>query len=586
MRWLFQSSIARNLLSSFLVVLVPITAISLFVNYLSMQIVSYEVSRSYTNSFLHMSKAFDSSLNRLKHIALSVSADSDLNALNQSPPESNIIWDYVELFKQLRIFSYIGDLDSNITVYLKGKNRIFTSRNGIDTITEQEKDYYSGREAGTLGRWEFMQQPNSGGALTLSYIQNAIYNDPGQGILVTIDVSLPQVSRFLGNLQTLYHGNAFVLDSNGYALFGSNERIDIEYVKKQLARQKGNNPIQFHYTLQGADYRVILSSSGDTGLIFGMYYPQSEFMNPILRVRAWIMVILATSLVLAGIFSLLAYRNLLLPLHKLVDAMRQVKKGDLKVRIPEDKKEELGFIFSQFNGMVGQMDYLVNEVYQQEMDIQQSKLKLLQSQINPHFLYNCLNFIYRMAKDEDTDGAARMSLYLGKYFRYATRVDKDMTTLREELENIKAYISIQDMRYPGKIGYTELVTDRLESSLIPRLLIQPIVENTLVHGVEKVGMPINICIRAMPDDRGIIIITVEDDGIGIEDVELERLNEKIKELDRESSGFGLSNIYWRLKLTFGDKAGMKLEQLPSGGLRTVIAIPDAEMGVGGGLRHV
>ena len=110
------------------------------------------------------------------------------------------------------------------------------------------------------------------------------------------------------------------------------------------------------------------------------------------------------------------YKNLLIPIYKLVEAMRRVGQGELKTRISEDKRDEFGFIYAQFNMMTGKIDSLINEVYEEKIRRQQTQFKVLQAQINPHFLYNCLNFIYQMAMAENMDGAAKMALYLGRYW--------------------------------------------------------------------------------------------------------------------------------------------------------------------------
>jgi two-component system sensor histidine kinase YesM len=318
--------------------------------------------------------------------------------------------------------------------------------------------------------------------------------------------------------------------------------------------------------------RVVFNKSDSSGLTLGMYFPEKQIMAPMLGIRKWIIVMLITCTGLIIIFTLLTYNNLLLPIYKLIAAMSEVKSGNLKVRISEKHNDEFGFMFMQFNSMINQIDTLINEVYMEHLKQQQAQLKFLQSQINPHFLYNCLNFIYQMVMAENTDGAAKMALFLGRYFRFATKSNKDLVMIKEELDSVDAYINIQQMRYPGKINFHLEVPDSLIDINIPRLIIQPIVENAFVHGLEPSNGPGNIWIKACCE-RETIKIIIEDDGIGIKPEELDAINRTLDGINQIDHGYGLNNTHWRLKLRFGENAGINIERRLPRGTRVILKIP-------------
>lgn len=574
MKVLWKSSIARSILGSFLIVIIPITIISLLVNYMGMRITQNEVSRSYDNSLRLLSKQLDDNLKKFETLANVFSTDTDLSALNQSPNDTIIPWDYVALLKQLKFFSATNELDSNITIYLRNKERAFSSKHGIDKIKQQDNINLYDNGSDYMGSWRFKKLSGSNTEV-LSFMQTALYDRSERNIVITVDIDTSQIRNFLGNLNIQGGGTCFLIDSKGDSIQPDNKHdVNIEYLKTSILELKKMNG-QFTYSQGRERYRISFENLSRDGLTIGMYIPESQIIQPILHIRFWIIIILITSLCLALFFTFFSYRNIILPIQQLIKSMLEVSKGNFKVRIPNNKKEELGFMYTQFNLMVDKIDSLINEVYEERVNVQKSKLKLLQSQINPHFLYNCLNFIYRMAGAENLDGISKMSLYLGKYFRFATRVDKDVTSIKEELENIGAYIQIQNLRYQGKISYYEDIEPKVLDVSIPRLLIQPVIENALIHGIEKIQADINIWTKAVKIGDE-IIVTIEDDGSGMDALRLEEINKNLNEANQDSNSFGLSNIYWRLKLKFGDEAGLCLEKREPKGTKVVITIPHKE----------
>ena len=575
MKILLRSSIARCLLSGFLVVIIPVTIINLVVSYLSMKVTQGEVSRSYDNSLMLLSAQMESYLESYETIADVFMTDNDLSALNQSPNSSIVIWEYIETLKKLKFFSITNELDVNITLYLRNKNRSLSSRYGIDEIDNQVMINLGNNGFENIRNWRFIDLPTEN-TEALSYMSTPIYCASPRNIIITVDIEVSQVKDFLENLNIQGGGTCFIIDSKGYGVMPSNEyniKID-DIIKTLMGPNKSNR--QFIYSDDGEKYRVTYNSLSQVGLTIGMFIPESKIIQPIMKVRGWIFIILITSLGLALFYTIFTYQNIILPIRQLIKGMQAVSAGNFKVRMLDSKMEEMRFMYTQFNCMVEQIDSLINEVYEEKINAQRSKLKLLQSQINPHFLYNCLNFIYRMAGSENIDGISKMSLYLGKYFRYATKLDRDTTSLKDEMDNIRSYIQIQELRYPEKINYYEEIQQEVLDILIPRLLIQPVIENIFVHGVEKIRGSISICVKARKQEEK-VTIAIEDSGAGIETKKLREINESLKKSNQEGTSFGLRNIYWRLKLKFGEEADFRLENVENGGTRAIFIIPANEV---------
>lgn len=568
MRWMWKSSIAKNLFGSFLLVIIPLIITSLLVNNLSINIVNNQVSKSYQNSLELLSVQINNNLNKFRSLSNTLAIDSDLNALNQSPADPMIIWDYSEILKQLKLYSLINDLDSNITIYLLNKKRILSSKNGMERLTEKKINTIKKMGFNKIGKWQFTE---SNEAIQFSLYQqvgisNKINNN---NILVNINIAKSEIERLLSNLNVQGGGTVFLTDKTDNIILPANKSFQKKDKINKLLVNTNTKDETIYY--KNKEYYVLTTSIKDTDLLLGMFFPRDQIMAPIKKIRFWI-IILILSLGLSLIFIFISYRNLLLPIHRLVFGMREVKKGNLDVVIKEEDKGEYGFLQSQFNNMVSQLKAMINEVYVEHLKYQQAQLNFLQSQINPHFLYNCLNFIYEMAKGKNNEGAARMAIYLGRYFRYATKANQDMIKLKNELSNIETYIEIQKMRYPDKINYHVDVPEDVKEILIPGLSIQPIIENAIVHGIEETNRPGTIWVKSRKKDD-LVKIIIEDNGKGIAGEELKKIRKKLKNTEEIKSGYGLSNPHLRLKLKFGERAGIKIEKKKPYGTRVIVSIP-------------
>lgn len=566
MKLLITSSIARNLLGSFLVVVIPLTLLNLGINYTSMQLVREEVSTSYQTSLDLLARQLDGTLTNLVKLGDVLSLDQSINALDQTPPQYYTVWRYKEVLDRLQLMTASIDLDSDVVLHLRNRDRSLSSRYGV--LAGASPDLTTETIDPVGWNWRTRASNN---ANVLSFIQTQSTDGSRGNVTISINVEEAQIKALLSNLQ-VYGGNAFLLDSTRQIILpNSGHGIDGEALKSALIAT-GNASGQFSYEQAGQRYRVLFKQSPQTQLTIGLYFTEEQYLTPIRRFNELILVVLAVSVALSVFFVVIAYRRLLLPIHKLIGGMQQVRDGDLKVRIAEHQREELGFMFTQFNHMVSRIDSLVNEIYLERIHHQQSQLKLLQSQINPHFLYNCLNFIYQMSMGGDNDGAANMSLYLAKYFRFATRANTDMISLRDELDNISAYVHIQQMRYPDKIHYHVSVPESLETVSIPRLTLQPLVENAIVHGMEEVARSGHIWVRASVES-GAVVIRVENDGKPISNAAIADLDQLMNQQSLAGTDHGLVNTYRRLKLSLGERADLRIEQKQPNGTQVMVVIP-------------
>lgn len=550
--------IKRKLAIFFVMIFSGIFLIGLWSNYQSMKIVQQEVSGSYRMSLDVLQDKFDDSMTRMKMLASKLAVDADIMTLNQRPEtlEKEYIWDYKELLNQISLLEQVNSIEVNINVILPLKSRIFSSKEGLREVRESEK-LLQDMEKIQPGIWVMREKGNYlPESKSLSIVQSGNNLLDGSSVIVEVDISEETIREMLHEFQSQDKGIPFCLNPISEMLvYENNYQLDIPAVTAVIKREFPKSG-ELSYYQNRERYRILYQTLEDSDMIFGFIFAESQYLQPVLIVRKLIFVFAIPFFILAFVLISSIHKILLTPLYQLIDAMKRVKEDDLKVRIPIHHDSEMNFVFEQFNSMVERLDYTVNEIYRTRITLEKNRLKLLQSQINPHFLYNSLNFIYRMISSENLEGASKMSLFLGRYFRYATKSNLDVTTIGEEVANIDVYLQIQQMRYPDKIFFEIGTLDKIKDYQIPRLLIQPIVENIFVHGISSFEKEIKVALHFSETESGKLHIEVINGGSKLEMEELNEINYKIH---TQMNGHGLNNVYQRLQLFFREEGNLWME---------------------------
>ncbi len=320
--------------------------------------------------------------------------------------------------------------------------------------------------------------------------------------------------------------------------------------------------------LQGQDYLV---SSVGSAYLDGQLIdvvPLGKVLGPIAFSRNLFYLSIVLLFVLGVSASLLLYRNVQRPIRKLMNGLLRVQSGDYSVRLHARSRNEFSFVFERFNEMSQRIQELIENVFNEKIRAREATLKQLQAQINPHFLYNCLGYIINMAQMKEEDAVVSMAFNLSAYYRYTTRMEKEIAPLREEVKLLVNYLDIQKLRN-GRIHYRIEIPEELLTREIPRLMLQPIVENAVIHGVAKSYTAGEITIVGERKE-GFCLIMIDDDGPGLTPEQYEALNLKMTEELQEEMGCGLWNTHQRITHQFGSRSGLRFGPSPSGGFRTEI----------------
>jgi len=245
------------------------------------------------------------------------------------------------------------------------------------------------------------------------------------------------------------------------------------------------------------------------------------------------------------------------PMMKMKKVINKVEQGDLTVRTEVHSNDEIGQLGDSLNNMISEMEVLIDKLVKEEQAKKEVELEALHAQINPHFLYNTLNTIKWMAKIQGNKSVSRAITALIKLLRISTNLGRDMITLEEEIDYVKNYIVIQKLRFNEAINLTYNIDSDCLGLTVPKLFLQPIVENSIIYGIGDENNELNIEIKAFTRGED-LIIEITDDGPGIEDEILEKIFKS--QTDRNKfSKVGLNNVNQRIKLYCGSDYGLQIE---------------------------
>lgn len=401
------------------------------------------------------------------------------------------------------------------------------------------------------------------------------------GILV-IDINFKRIAEISDKVSVSKNGYFFILDSNGHYVYHPDpaklgKRVEHDQLLAQTGEENGTVLLEtereelFTYTF-----------SPNLGWTFFTYTPYSDITTGIVQIGKTLTWTVAISLVLAYVMGYGFATSLVRPIKRLQRFMQNVEVGNLSGRVRVETTDEIGQLTAGFNKMVEKLSQLLEEVYfarlrETEMSLRQKEmeLKVLQSQINPHFLYNSLETMRGMALEKEMDDLATMAASLGQLLRYNLKHHAHTVPFHEELRSCEMYLQIQKFRFEDRFEYRFEIPEWALDLQVLKFSLQPFVENCLKHGVGLAAEPMNITISASRGPDCSLVILVADTGVGMsaETLQSVRLNMQQKEVVQGGPNIGIVNVHRRIAHLFGEHFGVEIASKPGLGTEVMIRMP-------------
>lgn len=358
----------------------------------------------------------------------------------------------------------------------------------------------------------------------------------------------------------------YITDQEGKLVFeesrfsGKNQSYDLTYSEFLEQRNRGST-----------DYTILCEESNTTGWTVWLYQPvglAGEAMRPI-GVMAGVTILIC---IFAAVLAYFITSGMVSGrIERLTCLMQEVQEGSMDMQVGSDDRDEIGMLYRGFGSMMKRIRTLINEVYLGKITQKEAELKALQAQINPHFLYNTLSLINWKALAAGEEDISRMTLALSTFYRTALNRGRNVLQVEAELSNTRAYLEIQSMLHDGDFDYEIEVQPEILQCESLNLILQPLVENAIHHGIEeKTDGRGKISVRGWKEDNCVWFM-VEDNGVGME----QKVADKI--LTMESKGYGVRNVDERIRLCYGEKYAMKVESVVGKGTKMTIHFPAKQL---------
>lgn len=375
-------------------------------------------------------------------------------------------------------------------------------------------------------------------------------------ICMTIDFQ----STMLSSKNLFNHNYGFLLtNSSGEIIYQHTNLADKYPVPEILPENISDNEL--------ADYITeteVLSAFGWTAFL---YRPARFISAAAANITYIVITMILICIVLIFFVSALLSKIIVSPIVKLSSSMEQVEQGNYEIDISSNSTDEVGQLISSFKKMTYSLNTLVNEVLLSKIRQQKYEIEILQSQINPHFLYNSLSLINSKAIIAGQDDISQMARHLSTFYRTMLNKGQQITTIAFELENTKSYIAIQQMMHSQSFDVVYDIDENLLEYSIPNLLIQPLAENAIIHGLDHRELPGKaiLSVSCYEQDQN-IVFKIMDNGCGMSDEECSQI------LTKNSNGYGVKNVHQRIQLYYGAEYGLTFHSTKGMGTYVLVKI--------------
>ncbi|WP_139903203.1 sensor histidine kinase [Clostridium thermarum] len=345
--------------------------------------------------------------------------------------------------------------------------------------------------------------------------------------------------------------------------------------KDIISRAYIETVVDKYYTTEQSSWRIIYT------------VPMKELLSDLNSVLIATIMVVIGCLIVALIFTMFISTYLTSPINRLIDSMERVKKGNFKEKVNFKYNDEIGVLGEQYNDMIDNINNLIDKVYLLQIQEKEAELKALQAQINPHFLYNTLDSIFWKAQKSNNKEISEMIYALSKLFRLTLNRGYEFTYIKNEKDFIENYLLLQKMRYGDKLSYSIRFDEEILSYRIPKLILQPFVENAIAYGTEFSNTESMIIVTGDQHDKG-IRFTIKDNGRGMSSELIAKiLSDDRSNIANESTGYAMKNIRKRLSLYYDDNFNFNIYSTEMNGTTIEIIIPiNSKKIIDGGVRSV
>ena len=540
----------------------------------------FENSSEYTHTIIQqMNQNIDSYIDYMENIAYLISSNEDV--------QDYLFDEKIDNEGRYRILNQLQTiLDSRSDI----RNVGIISKNGRMLINDGSKSVNQDLDLNTQEWYATALEKPNGPILTSSHVQHIISGERPWVITLSrgirdrsgsgekegvffIDLNYSAISGLCDQSTVGTKGYAFILDAKGNIVYHPQQQ--------QLYNELQTENISL---IMDTDEDTVLTGTGNDGKLYSISRSEKtgwtvvdctnvkELLSKSRQAQSVYVLTAIILVIVALLFSRFMARSITLPIQKLRDSMKKVQEGDFSVSdVVVDSRNEIGSLTKSFDVMTHRIHELMEQNVHEQEEKRKSELKALQSQINPHFLYNTLDSIIWMAEGKKNEEVVLMTASLARLLRQSISNEDEVVPIANEVEYARGYLTIQKMRYKDKLEFQIDVDSSILYIPLIKLVLQPIIENAIYHGLKYKESKGLLIVKGFMKD-GNAVLQVIDDGVGMDEETLAHIYDKHK-VNYHSNGVGVYNVQKRLKLYYGDGYGITYESEKGKGTTATITIP-------------
>ena len=545
----------------------------------------FENSSEYTHTIIQqMNQNIDSYIDYMENIAYLISSNEDV--------QDYLFDEKTDIEGRYRILNQLQTiLDSRSDI----RNVGIISKNGRMLINDGSKSVNQDLDLNTQEWYATALEKPNGPILTSSHVQHIISGERPWVITLSrgirdrsgsgekegvffIDLNYSAISELCDQSTVGTKGYAFILDAKGNIVYHPQQQQLYNELQTENISLIMDTDEDTVLTGTGNDGKLYsISRSGKTGWTVVDCTSVRELLRKSRQAQSVYVLTAIILVIVALLFSRFMARSITLPIQKLRDSMKKVQEGDFSVSdVVVDSKNEIGSLTKSFDVMTHRIHELMEQNVHEQEEKRKSELKALQSQINPHFLYNTLDSIIWMAEGKKNEEVVLMTASLARLLRQSISNEDEVVPIANEVEYARGYLTIQKMRYKDKLEFQIEVDSSILYIPLIKLVLQPIIENAIYHGLKYKESKGLLIVKGFMKD-GNAVLQVIDDGVGMDEETLAHIYDKHK-VNYHSNGVGVYNVQKRLKLYYGEDYGITYTSELGKGTTATITIPGRQEG--------
>lgn len=558
----------KILLSYILIIVIPLIMVAAITGNITSRYINEEVKKTTFQTLNQANKNISKMLENMKNAILYVSMNKELQynlSRNGGETPFQINREVTAIRNSILYPGIFNENYSSVEIFALHKNQYPMRLEQNDVMSSkvvENKEWYKKTIQQNGRLYWYINDDFGKQMISVSRLVFDIKNFAKPIAVISVDMDMSKVASVVSDIHLGKTGKVYLVDDKGKLIYSEDKSFLYRYTTKLYNSSAGSDFV----TINGNKIMVIYNTLPQNGWKLVGMVSMAELNEKAEMIRNFIYLTALLSLVIAALISLYFSYSISQPIIKLATEMKKVEKGNFNISVEENWGGEIGVLYSSFNYMIKRINELIHEVYLSKIKEKDAELKALQAQINPHFLYNTLDTVNWLAVKHNVPEISKIVNSLASILRYSINKGNDVTTVENELKHVESYITIQKIRFKDKFEVSFNIDKRVLHYKTIKLILQPLVENAIIHGIETYEGKGKILINGYLDGEKIVFEVINNGN----PIDLDLVNKLLDSPADDKDSYGIQNVNERIKLYYGEEYGLYYQAIDSNTVARIV----------------